>query len=151
MSKANLVVLVWVFCLGSGPFPCLPRCCFFLAKRKSGRGICVSSVLVACFSGFVSRFAACIMEPRRFMMNFLIYLLAYPNVRTEPQSDIGRNRRKKNTSIEPFDQMASTTHSGRLNIVNAQLCIIAGFAEMPSDIKVTDALQICPKANSCLS
>jgi hypothetical protein len=59
----------------------------------------VSSVLVACFSGFVSRFAACIMEPRRFMMNFLIYLLAYPNVRTEPQSDIGRNRGKKKPTI----------------------------------------------------
>ena len=55
----------------------------------------MSSVLVACVFGFVSRFAACIMEPRRFMINFLIYLLAYPNVRTEPQSDIGRNRGKK--------------------------------------------------------
>ena len=29
------------------------------------------------------------------MLNFLIGLLAYPNVRTEPQSDIGRNRGKK--------------------------------------------------------
>ena len=28
-------------------------------------------------------------------MSFLIYSLAYPNVRTEPQSDIGRNREKK--------------------------------------------------------
>ena len=33
-------------------------------------------------------------KPRRFMVNFLI-LLAYPNVRTEPQSDIVRNRGKK--------------------------------------------------------
>ena len=29
------------------------------------------------------------------MLNFLICLLAYPNVRTEPQSEIGRNRGKK--------------------------------------------------------
>jgi hypothetical protein len=35
------------------------------------------------------------MKPRRFMLNFLICLLAYPNVRTEPQSDIDRNRGKK--------------------------------------------------------
>ena len=30
-----------------------------------------------------------------FMLNFLICLLAYPNVRTEPQSEIGHNRGKK--------------------------------------------------------
>ena len=35
------------------------------------------------------------MKPRRFMLNFLICLLACPNVGTEPQSDIGRNREKK--------------------------------------------------------
>ena len=60
------------------------------AKRKSGRG---SRCWWLSCSVFFSRFAACIMEPRRFMMNFLIYLLAYP-VRTEPLSDIGRNRGK---------------------------------------------------------
>ena len=30
-----------------------------------------------------------LMKPRRFMLNFPIFLLAYPNGRTEPQSDIG--------------------------------------------------------------
>ena len=36
-----------------------------------------------------------LMKPRRFMLNFLISLLAYRNVRTEPQRDIGHNRGKK--------------------------------------------------------
>ena len=35
------------------------------------------------------------MRPLCFMLNFLIRLSAYPNVRTEPQSDIGRTRGKK--------------------------------------------------------
>ena len=55
-----------------------------------------------CSVFFVSRFAACIMEQRRFMMNFLIYLLAYPNVRTKPQSDIGRNRGKNKKKAVRF-------------------------------------------------
>ena len=33
------------------------------------------------------------------VMMFLICLLAYPNVRTEPQSEIGRNRGKKNSML----------------------------------------------------
>ena len=40
-----------------------------------------------------------IMEPRSFM-KFLICLLAYPNVRTEPQSEIGRNRGKKTPATQ---------------------------------------------------
>jgi hypothetical protein len=34
-----------------------------------------------------------IMEPRSFIM-FLIGLIAHPNVRTEPQSEIGQQRKK---------------------------------------------------------
>ena len=33
------------------------------------------------------------------MLKFLICLLAYPNVRTEPQHNIGRNRGKKKASL----------------------------------------------------
>jgi len=49
-------------------------------------------VAVVCFSRLFHEPG--IMEPRSFMM-FLICLLAYPNVRTEPQRDIGHNRGKK--------------------------------------------------------
>ena len=88
---------IWLFlcgrCLGSGPFPCLLRCCFLWAKRKSAGGFACRWCWWFFVLSFSSRF--CIMEPRRFMINFLNYLLAYPNVRTEPQSDIGRNRGKK--------------------------------------------------------
>ena len=42
-----------------------------------------------------------LLKTKRFMLNFLICLLAYPNVRTESQSDIGYNRGKKvNLQIE---------------------------------------------------
>ena len=73
VSDAILVILVWAFGCGSGPFFVLV-CFFLLAKRKSGRKICVSSlcclVLFVCFL-HGSRF----MTPRRFI-TFAIYLTA---------------------------------------------------------------------------
>ena len=48
---------------------------------------------------FVCDDALFLMRPLCFMLSFLIRLPAYPNVRAEPQSDIGRNRGKKK---EPF-------------------------------------------------
>ena len=39
------------------------------------------------------------------MLNFLTRLPAYPNVRTEPQSDIGRNGgKKKKQGLKPGPQ-----------------------------------------------
>ena len=68
-----------------------------MAKRKSGRGICVSSFGFGAFCcACVIRFAVFLMRPLCFMLSFLIRLPAYHNVRTEPQSDIGHNRGKKN-------------------------------------------------------
>ena len=67
-----------------------------MAKRKSGRGICVSSFGFGAFCcACVIRFAVFLMRPLCFMLSFLIRLPAYHNVRTEPQSDIGHNRGKK--------------------------------------------------------
>jgi len=48
---------------------------------------------------FVCDDALFLMRPLCFTLSFLIRLPADPNVRTEPQSDIGRNRGKKK---EPF-------------------------------------------------
>ena len=97
---ANLVLFVWVFCLGPGPVPCFASLLFLFGETKSGRGICVSgfSCLWFCFCLMIGPF---LMKPRRFMLNFLISLLAYRNVRTEPQRDIGHNRGKKNKSFCP--------------------------------------------------
>jgi hypothetical protein len=47
----------------------------------------------------VIRFAVFLMRPLCFMLIFLIRLPAYPNVRTESQSDIGHNRGKKKCKI----------------------------------------------------
>ena len=63
-----------------------------LAKRKSGRRICVSSLLFLASCWFL--ICREMMEPRCFIM-FLICLPASLNVRTEPQSEIGRNRGEK--------------------------------------------------------
>ena len=77
----------------------LLRCFLSMAKRKSGGGICVSSFGFGAFCcACVIRFANFLMRPLCFMLSFSIRLLAYPNVRTEPQSDIGHNRGKKSES-----------------------------------------------------
>ena len=81
----------------------LLRCFLSMAKRKSGGGICVSSFGFGAFCcACVIRFANFLMRPLCFMLSFSIRLLAYPNVRTEPQSDIGHNRGKKNHFQFPF-------------------------------------------------
>ena len=95
MSKANLVVFVWVFCLGSGPFAGFASLLFLFGETQIWPGdlrVVGFGALWCCFCLMICLF---LMKPRRFMLNFLICLLAYPNVRTEPQSDIGRNRGKK--------------------------------------------------------
>ena len=91
-----------------------------LAKRRSGREICVSSLLFL-VSGW---FLICqeIVEPRCFIM-FVICLPASLNVRTEPQSEIGRNRGKKQlysssfcfTIALAYGVMLSHCHSSLLN------------------------------------
>ena len=97
VSKANPVIFVWVFWLWLRPLSLFASLFFLLAKRKSGRGICVSSLLWCVFPVGLM-ICRNIMKPRCFMM-LLICLLAYPNVRTEPQSEIGRNRGKKTEEI----------------------------------------------------
>ena len=91
------MIFVWVFWLWLRPLSLFASLFFLLAKRKSGRGICVSSLLWCVFR-VGSMICRDIMEPRSFMM-LLICLLAYPNVRTEPQSEIGRNRGKKKVTF----------------------------------------------------
>ena len=92
------------FCSGCfvwalAPFFVLLRCFLSMAKRKSGRGICVSSFGFGAFCcACVIRFAVFLMRPLCFMLSFFVRLPAYPNVRTEPQSDIGHNRGKKKPS-----------------------------------------------------
>ena len=95
------------FCSGCfvwalAPFFVLLRCFLSMAKRKSGRGICVSSFGFGAFCcACVIRFAVFLMRPLCFMLSFLIRLPAYLNVRTEPQSDIGHNRGKKSLRTLP--------------------------------------------------
>ena len=91
VSMANLVLFVWVFCLGPGPVPCFASLLFLFGETQIWPG----DLRVVGFGGlwccFCLMFCPFLMKPRRFMLNFLICLLAYPNVRTEPQSDIGHN------------------------------------------------------------
>ena len=54
---------------------------------------------------FVCDDALFLMRPLCFMLSFLIRLPADPNVRTEPQSDIGRNRGKKR-NLSALEQCA---------------------------------------------
>ena len=97
--EANLVVFVWVFCLGSGPFAGFASLLFLFGETQIWPGdLRVVGAGGLCFC-VCFWFAFCIMKPRRFMLNFLICLLAYPNVRTEPQSEIGRNRGKKQVML----------------------------------------------------
>ena len=66
---------VFVFCWALVPFPLL-RC--FLSKRKSGRGICVSSFGFGfswCFVDLICRF---FVRPRCFTFMLLISLFAFP-------------------------------------------------------------------------
>ena len=51
----------------------------------------------SCELGDLEHFAD---ETTVFHAEFLIRLSAYPNVRTEPQSDIGHNREKKKDALE---------------------------------------------------
>ena len=98
MSTANLVLFVWVFCLGPGPVPCFASLLFLFGETQIWPGdlrVVGFGGLWCCFCLMICLF---LMKPRRFMLNFLICLLAYPNVRTEPQSDIGHNRGKKSES-----------------------------------------------------
>ena len=53
---------------------------------------------------FVCDDALFLMRPLCFMLSFLIRLPAYPNVRAEPQSDIGRNRGKKKWNLSALEQ-----------------------------------------------
>ena len=88
------------FCSGCfvwalAPFFVLLRCFLSMAKRKSGRGICVSSFgfgAFCCACDPICRFPD---ETSVFHAEFFDSFACYPNVRTEPQSDIGHNREKK--------------------------------------------------------
>ena len=97
VSMANLVLFVlfvWVFCLGP-PVPCFASLLFLFGETQIWPGdlrVVGFGALWCCFCLMICLF---LMKPRRFMLNFLICLLAYPNVRTEPQSEIGHNRGKK--------------------------------------------------------
>jgi len=83
------------------PLFCVGSLLSLLAKRKSGREICVSSLgslVFVCFI-FSMDLPRC-MKPRRFIP-FAISLTASLTVRTKPWSEIGRNRgKKKGTSFK---------------------------------------------------
>ena len=86
--------VVVVFCLGSCPVFCLV-CCFLLTKRKSGWGICGSSWLLVpvCFLVY---FDLPSFDGPYWVLVQMSFLTAYAHVRTEPQSNIGQTRGKKN-------------------------------------------------------
>ena len=86
---------MWVFRLWLRPLSLFASLLFLVGETQIWPGDlrvrrCWWCVFLVCFT-----ICRGIMEPRSFMM-FLICLLAYPNVRTEPQCDIGHNRGKKN-------------------------------------------------------
>ena len=90
VSKANLVVFgVGVFGCGSGPF----LCCFAVFPAGETQIWPGDLRVVAVLPGFCLVLDLPIVEPRCFIM-FAIYLPASLIVRTEPQSEIGRNRGK---------------------------------------------------------
>ena len=91
-----LCVCCGCFVWALAPFFVLLRYFLAMAKRKSGRGICVFFWFWCFLLCCVIRFAVFLMKPLCFMLSFLIRLPAYPNVRTESQSDIGHNRGEKN-------------------------------------------------------
>ena len=74
------------------PFFVLLRCFLSMAKRKPGRGICVSSFGFGVFCcACVIRFAVFLMRPVCFMLNFFSFVcLLNPNVRTRksPRPDL---------------------------------------------------------------
>ena len=74
VSKANPVIFVWVFWLWLRPLSLFASLFFLLAKRKSGRGICVPSLLWCVFR-VGSMICRDIMEPRSFMMLLIVYSL----------------------------------------------------------------------------
>ena len=79
--------------VGPCPFLCLLLCLVcFLAKRKSGWGICGSSVVVLLFCVFMW-IAALYMTT--VSCTYIIFEHASLSVRTEPSSDIGQAREKK--------------------------------------------------------
>ena len=82
-------------CCLFGPCPvfCLV-CCFLLTKRKSGWGICGSSWLLALCCLLVDFDLHAFMDQLCPCTN--VFLTAYSHVRTEPLSDIGQTRGKKN-------------------------------------------------------
>ena len=69
---------------------------------------------------FVCDDALFLMRPLCFMLSFLIRLPAYPNVRAEPQSDIGRNRGKKKRNLSALEQCVQKFS------MSFKRCVLAG-------------------------
>ena len=92
-----MVVVVWAL-----PRFCLV-CCFLLTKRKSGWGICGSSWLLALVCLLVDLDLPAFMDQLCPCTN--VFLTAYSHVRTEPLSDIGQTRGKKNRLAKSITQL----------------------------------------------
>ena len=86
-SVSKPILCVWCRCFGCGSVPfCVVLLCFLLAKRKSGRKICGSSLFCLCLFGFALNCGtnvfhiACLLFSR------------FSHCWTEPQSEIGRKK-----------------------------------------------------------